>query len=183
MPFALFFEYVRQNRVFFKTPSKFVSMSRPARAVQLVKTRSKQFPFSGWELMFGIYQWFYIERFNHLFGAGKIKRLKDFEAVIPQAIKNVPPLWKDEFYIGDWDNLAFSQIRRAASGRAMRFDKAVLTVLCLEQIIGDKIDIYNEIAISPAIFVLDGFSSVYRELDGARRRQLAVEIGQPEKFF
>jgi len=166
-------------------------ISRPTSCLDLLDFPRDQFgfPFPGWEIEFGIYQWFYVSGVRSLLSSARALNRTFVYQSMPKAIRNVPALWKEEFWPGDWDDLAKLQISRVLGGRPVRFDKACIALLCIEYALKEigslrgydgTFGLYNNARIAPAFFIVDRLDAVL--VNRSLTREAAVYLGQSTSF-
>lgn len=147
------------------------------------------FPFAGWEAEFGVYQWFYVSGVRNLLTYARLTNRSLIYGFKDEAIRSVPKSWREVFWIGDWGDVAKLQVSRILSGMPVRFDKACLSLLCIEHAVhgmpwrDSNLNPYNHVKLSPAFFVVDGLESAIGSLSTrALIRDAAEHIGQSMQF-
>lgn len=97
-----------------------------------------------------------------------------------------PEDWVKAVPRGDWNQLSSIQISSILKGKNARFDKIALFMLSIEakitEIYGFDQSLYEDVFISPAIFVVEDLDQLLRIRRNQLIKEIAMTIKQPENF-
>jgi len=138
-------------------------MPRPVDPLELVPNNMRRQLPQHWLEEFGTFRWFYVAGLREVAALANTRNIQAIKDCRSHALNSVPDEWRDAMPDGEFSKFNPTQIRDAKQFDPIRFDKALMVVLALEEFARmhrglANVDIYEFVEIRPSVFQIDGLN-------------------------